>query len=284
MRQISRNAACWCGSGKKYKRCHLPIDQRQRSEDRSEPGIILKTPEQVEGIRRACRLTVEILDWIGPKIVPGVTTNQIDRWVHDYTVERGATPATLGYKKYPKSTCTSINHVVCHGIPNDKPLVEGDIMNVDVTSVLGGYFGDASRMYVVGEASEEALRLVRVARECTELGVAEVRPGGKLGDLGFVIEEHAHKHGYSVVQNIGGHGVGLKFHEEPYVPHFGRRGEGIPLYPGMVFTVEPMINAGTEETRTLRDGWTVITADGKLSAQWEHTVAVGEAGVDVLTG
>jgi methionyl aminopeptidase len=173
--------------------------------------------------------------------------------------------------------------VICHGIPDATLLKEGDILNVDVTCILNGFFGDTSRMYVIGEASEEALRLVRVTKECLELGIAQVRPGNHLGDLGYAVQRHAEKHGYSVVENIGGHGVGLQFHEEPFVPHYGKPGEGVELVPGMTFTVEPMVNAGTAENETLADDWTVVTADGSLSAQWEHTVAVTADGVEVLT-
>ncbi len=179
--------------------------------------------------------------------------------------------------------CTSINEVVCHGIPGDRALVEGDIVNVDVTSILDDFYGDASRMYAVGEIGAEAARLVRVTRECLELGIAQVRPGGRLGDIGAAIEAHAREHGYSVVRTFGGHGIGRGFHEEPFVPHYGRAGTGDPLVPGMVFTIEPMINQGTWRVKMLPDGWTAVTADGKLSAQWEHTVAVVAGGVDVLT-
>ena len=286
-RPLGRNDPCWCGSGKKYKKCHLGRDRVAKGpEPAAAPrsGIVLKTAEEIEGIRRAGQLTRSLLDGLDEIVRPGVTTGDIDLWVHERMLAAGGRPATLGYKGYTKSTCTSINEVVCHGIPGDRALAEGDVVNVDVTSILDGFYGDASRMYCVGRVSEAAERLVRVTREALELGIAEVRPGGRLGDVGAAIERHARAHGYAVVKNFGGHGIGRKFHEEPFVPHFGKRGSGVPLVPGMVFTIEPMLNEGTWKVEILDDGWTAVTADGKLSAQWEHTVAVTESGVAVLTG
>jgi methionyl aminopeptidase len=285
-RILGRNDPCWCGSGRKYKKCHLGADRVARGPEPAparRSAVRLKTAEEIEGIRQAGRLTRSILASLVERIVPGVTTGQIDTWVHHATVAAGARPASLDYKGFPRSVCTSINEVVCHGIPGDRALVEGDIVNVDVTSILDGFYGDASDMYLVGRVSEEAQRLVRVTRECLELGVAQVRPGGRLGDIGAAIEAHAHAHGYSVVRAFGGHGIGRKFHEEPFVAHYGRAGTGDPMVPGMVFTVEPMINQGTWKVDLLDDGWTAVTADRRLSAQWEHTVAVTDAGVDVLT-
>ena len=288
-RPPGRNEPCWCGSGKKYKKCHLALDRTAAGAGTARRAgsrvrrVTLKSREQIEGIRRACRLTIEILDELAARVRPGVTTDALDRWVYEATALRGATPAPLGYKGFPKSICTSINEVVCHGIPGPRELAAGDIVNVDVTSVLDGFYGDASRMVLVGEVAPEARRLVEVARECLDLGVAAIVPGARLGDLGAAIQEHAEAAGYSVVETFGGHGTGLAFHEEPFIAHFGRRGEGPVLVPGMVFTVEPMINAGGSEVEILSDGWTAITADGSLSAQWEHTVAVTADGVDVLT-
>lgn len=281
-----RNDPCWCGSGKKYKKCHLGRDRVAKGpEPAAAPrsGIALKTREEIEGIRRAGQLTKSLLDGLDDIVRPGVTTEEIDLWVHERMVAAGGRPATLGYKGYTKSTCTSINEVVCHGIPGERVLVEGDIVNVDVTSILDGFFGDASRMYCVGRVSEEAARLVAVTRQALELGIAQVRPGGRLGDVGAAIERHARAHGFSVVRNFGGHGIGRVFHEEPFVPHFGKAGTGAPLVPGMVFTIEPMLNQGTWKVEVLDDGWTAVTGDGGLSAQWEHTVAVVDDGVDVLT-
>ena len=286
-RKPGRNDPCPCGSGEKYKRCHLRAD-REEAEPKVRPadersGIVIKTAEQIEGMRRAGRLTREILDLVASRIGAGVTTEEIDRWVFEAMEAAGARPATLGYKGYPKSCCTSINEVVCHGIPEDRALSSGEIINVDVTSILDGYFGDASRMFLIGKVSEEARRLVEVTRECLELGIRAVRPAGHLGDIGEAIQTHAESHGFSVVRKFTGHGIGLDFHEDPQVLHFGRRGEGVEMVPGMTFTIEPMINAGTWRVKILNDGWTAVTTDGSLSAQWEHTVAVTEDGVDVLT-
>jgi methionyl aminopeptidase len=286
-----RNDPCWCGSGRKYKKCHLGSDRaaagRGRAEGRAAKGpkrpIQLKSREQIEGIRRAGRLTRDILDLVGARIGPGVTTEEIDRWVAAETAAHGATAASLGYRGFPKSICTSVNEVVCHGIPGPRALAAGDIVNVDVTTVLDGFYGDSSRMYLIGEVSPAARRLVEVTRECLDVGIAQVRPGGFVGDLGAAIQAHARAAGYSVVRNFGGHGIGLAFHEEPFVPHFGKAGSGPPLVAGMVFTIEPMINAGGFKVVVLDDGWTAVTKDGSLSAQWEHTVAVTAEGVDVLT-
>lgn len=310
-----RNDPCWCGSGKKYKKCHLRSDQA-RARQGLPPGqpvahrvahavgrklgrktaapepprrrsgmrpARLKTAEQIEGIRRAGRLAKNMLDELERLIVPGLTTGEIDHRVVEMTREAGATAAPLGYKGFPKSCCTSVNEVVCHGIPGSLELKEGDIVNVDVTPVLDGYFGDTNRMYLVGEVSEEARRLVTVTRECLERAIEVVRPGGRIGDIGHAIQTHAEAHGYSVVRQFGGHGVGLEFHEEPHVPHYGKAGTGDELQPGMVFTIEPMINQGNWRVRVKTDGWTAVTVDGRLSAQFEHTVAVTEDGVDVLT-
>ena len=246
-------------------------------------GVMLKTPAQIEGIRKAGQLTRDILDMLTERVRPGITTDEIDRWVYDYTVAHCARPATLNYRGYPKSTCTSINDVICHGIPDGTVLQEGDILNIDVTCVLNGYYGDASRMYVAGEATPEALKLIQVTKECLDLGIQQVKPGNTTGHIGYAIYRHARRHGYSVVREWGGHGTGIEFHEEPHISHFGRRGTGVPLLPGMVFTIEPMINIGKRHGRLLEDQWTVVTVDGSLSAQWEHTVCVTEDGVDILT-
>lgn len=245
--------------------------------------IIIKTNDQIEGIRRSCRFTAQALDMLDDRIKPGITTDQINKWIHEYILDHGAWPATLNYRKYPKSICTSLNNVVCHGIPDGTVLKDGDILNVDVASVLNGYFGDSSRMYGVGEVSEKAERLVRVAAECLYAGINEVKPLNRIGDIGYAIQRHAESRGYSVVRNFGGHGTGLKFHEEPIIPHFGKSGSGEVLRPNMVFTIEPMINAGGADNKTLANGWTAVTLDGSLSAQWEHTVRVTPTGVEILT-
>lgn len=286
MQKLSRNDLCWCGSGKKYKNCHLRWDQArsQRGQVSTHRPPLIKTEEQIAGIRASCRLTCEILDMLEGRIVPGLTTEEIDRWVYDYTIAHGGKPAPLGYRGYPKSVCTSLNEVICHGIPDPKRVLrEGDILNVDVTTILDGYYGDASRMFLIGEVAEEARRLVEVTRECLYLGIAQVRPGNRVGDIGHAIQQHAEAHGYSVVRDFVGHGIGLEFHEPLQIPHFGEPGTGPLLSPNMVFTIEPMINAGGYALRILDDGWTAVTADGSLSAQWEHTVRVTEDGVEVLT-
>ena len=283
--QPARNDPCWCGSGRKFKKCHMLADKPGASPlppSRSSATLI-KTPAQIEGIRKSCHLTRDILELLEQRVAPGVTTNQIDRWVHDYTVSHGAQPSPLNYKGFPKSVCTSVNEVVCHGIPEDRVLLEGDIVNIDVTCTLDGYFGDSSRMYMVGAVSPEARKLVQVTRECLGLGIAQVRPGGFIGDIGHAIQAHAEKHGFSVVRDFVGHGTGVQFHEEPQVPHFGRKGTGQSIQEGMVFTIEPMINAGDWRVRILSDRWTAVTADGSLSAQFEHTLLVTPQGADVLT-
>jgi methionyl aminopeptidase len=287
LKKLSRNEACWCGSGKKYKKCHLEIDVRLEELKKKgciiPPRSIIKTEEQIAGIRRACQLSREILDGLQDFIVPGITTEAINTRVHEYTIAHGAIPAPLNYNGYPKSVCTSVNEVVCHGIPEERVLVDGDILNVDVTCILDGYYGDTSRMYLVGNPSAEARELVRVARECMYLGIEQVRPFNRVGDIGYTIEQHARKYGYSVVQDFGGHGIGVEFHEEPFVQHFGERDSGMVLIPNMVLTIEPMINVGSYECKVLEDNWTAVTADGSLSAQWEHTVRVTEDGVEILS-
>lgn len=288
MNKLSRNDPCWCGSGKKYKHCHYKSDALGFSAPRTSghpqrPDVIIKTPEQIEGIYRSCQLTREILDTITPRIVPGITTEAINHWVHELTVAAGAIPAPLNYRGYPKSVCTSVNEVICHGIPGDRILLDGDILNVDVTCILDGYYGDASRMFLLGDVAPEARRLVSVTRECLDLGIALVRPGNTTGDIGHAIQEHAEGHGYGVVRMFVGHGVGVRFHEPPDIPHYGRPHTGTQLVPGMIFTIEPMINIGSYDVVILDDGWTALTADGSLSAQWEHTVLVTEDGVKVLT-
>ncbi|HOT93383.1 MAG TPA: type I methionyl aminopeptidase [Anaerolineae bacterium] len=256
--------------------------RRQKQANKRE--IIIKNEVQIAGIRKSCRLTRDILDALTERIRPGITTEQINTWVHEMTLANGAIPAPLHYRGYPKSVCTSINEVICHGIPSpDRVLREGDILNVDVTTILNGYYGDSSRMFLIGEVSPEARKLVEVTRECLELGIAQVKPGNRLGDIGHAIQKHAESHGYSVVRAFVGHGTGIYFHEAPDVLHYGVPHTGIELVPGMVFTIEPMINIGTYEVRTLSDGWTAVTADGSLSAQWEHTVLVTAEGVEVLT-
>ena len=252
-------------------------------------SITLKTAADIEGMRVACRLASEVLDMLSPHVRPGVTTERLDQLAHDHIVKvQGATPAPLnyappGYAPYPKSICTSINHQVCHGIPNDRPLKGGDIVNIDITVIKDGWHGDTSRMFVVGEGSIAAKRLCTLTYEAMWKGIAKVRPGARLGDIGHAIQTFAELNGFSVVREFCGHGIGRRFHEEPQVLHYGRPGTLDELLPGMTFTIEPMINAGRREIRELGDGWTIVTRDRSLSAQWEHTVLVTEAGFEVLT-
>lgn len=246
---------------------------------------LIKTPEQIEGIRKSGVINTAVLDLVQEKIAPGMSTAEIDKLVYDYTVAHGAIPATLGYEGFPKSCCTSLNEVVCHGIPSDEEILEeGDIINVDCTTILNGYYADASRMFIVGKTTPEKEKLVRVAKECLEVGMKAAQPFGFVGDIGNAVEKHAKKNGFSVVRDLCGHGVGLEFHEEPDVEHFGKKGTGMLLVPGMVFTIEPMINMGTWEVFVdEEDGWTVVTEDELPSAQWEHTFVMTEQGLEILT-
>jgi methionyl aminopeptidase len=244
-----------------------------------------KTESELDGMRLAGRLAAEVLEMIAPQVVVGMTTGEIDRICHDHIVNvQKATPAPLNYKGFPKSICTSVNEVICHGIPNEQILVDGDIINVDVTCIVDGYFGDASRMFIIGEVPDATRKLVEETRKCLELGIAQVRPGGKTGDIGHAIQTHAESLGYSVVRDFCGHGVGVEFHEAPQILHYGSPGTGDLMQENMVFTIEPMINMGRPESRILGDGWTAVTVDGSLSAQWEHTIHVTGEGCQVLTG
>ncbi len=253
-------------------------------------AISIKTADEIEKMRVAGKLAADVLDFIGPLIKAGMTTNDIDRLCHDFMVqEQGTIPAPLhyappGYTPYPKSICTSVNHVICHGVPSEgKKLKLGDIVNVDITVIKEGFHGDTSRMFYVGEPSIQAKRLCEITHECMWLGIEEIAPGKHLGDIGHVIQRHAESSGYSVVREFCGHGIGRKFHEEPQVVHYGKPNTGVKLIPGMIFTVEPMINAGKRDIRQLADGWTIVTKDHSLSAQWEHTVLVTDSGYEVLT-
>jgi methionyl aminopeptidase len=246
--------------------------------------IKLHGPEAFAGMRAAGRLAAEVLDFITPSVVPGATTGALDRLCHDFITAHGAVPAPLGYRGFPKSICTSVNHVVCHGIPGDKVLEDGDILNIDVTVILGGWHGDTSRMFLVGDGVKlKARRLVDVTYEAMMKGIERVRPGATLGDVGHAIQVHAEAARFSVVRDFCGHGIGRVFHDHPSVLHFGKPGEGVPLRPGMFFTIEPMINAGRWEVKILGDGWTAVTKDKSLSAQFEHTVAVTETGHEIFT-
>ena len=286
--KLGRNDACWCGSNKKYKACHMASDEKIEAFARQghivPPRFILKNKEQIEGIRESGKINTAVLDYVAEHIREGMTTEEIDRLVHDKTAELGGIPAPLGYEGFPKSVCTSINEQVCHGIPSeDIVLKDGDIINVDVSTIYHGYFSDSSRMFCIGNVSDEKKKLVDVTKECVELGLAQVKPWGFMGDMGQAVHDHAVKNGYSVVREIGGHGVGLEFHEEPFVSYVTKKGTEMLLVPGMVFTIEPMVNMGTDEVYTDGgDNWSVYTADGLPSAQWEIQVLVTETGYEVL--
>jgi len=247
-------------------------------------SVQIKTPEAIERMRVAGRLAADVLDMIGPHVQPGITTDELDAICHDYiTRVQEAVPAPLNYRGFPRSICTSVNHQVCHGIPGNKRLKRGDIVNVDITVIKDGYHGDTSKMFFVGEASVLARRLVNVTREAMFQGIRAVRPGATLGDVGHAIQRFVESQGYSVVREYCGHGIGREFHEDPQVLHYGKPGEGLTLLPGMCFTVEPMVNAGKRFIKLLPDGWTVVTKDRSLSAQWEHTILVTEDGHEILT-
>ncbi|WP_409015522.1 methionyl aminopeptidase [Anaerostipes caccae] len=286
--KLGRNDACWCGSNKKYKACHMASDEKIETFARQghivPPRFILKNGEQIEGIRESGKINTAVLDYVAEHIREGMTTEEIDRLVHEKTEELGGIPAPLGYEGFPKSVCTSINEQVCHGIPSeDIVLKDGDIINVDVSTIYNGYFSDSSRMFCIGNVSDEKKKLVDVTKECVELGLAQVKPWGFMGDMGQAVHDHAVKNGYSVVREIGGHGVGLEFHEEPFVSYVTKKGTEMLLVPGMIFTIEPMVNMGTDEVYTDGgDNWSVYTADGLPSAQWEIQVLVTETGYEVL--
>ena len=247
-------------------------------------AITIKTAEEIEKMRVAGRLAAEVLNMIGTHVRPGITTGELDRICHDHIVNvQAAVPAPLNYRGFPRSICTSVNHQVCHGIPGDKRLKKGDIVNIDITVIKDGYHGDTSRMFYVGEPSIQARRLVDITKECLLLGIEQVRPGTRLGDIGHVIQRHAEAHGFSIVREYCGHGIGRNFHEDPQVLHYGKPGTGMELVAGMTFTIEPMINAGKADIRLLPDNWTVVTRDHSLSAQWEHTILVTGDGHEILT-
>lgn len=286
---MERNDLCWCGSGKKYKKCHMAIDEKLRLHTRQGeivPGRkLLKTPFQIEKIRESAALNTAVLDAVSRQIHIGMSTEEIDKIVYDVTTKNGGIPAPLNYQGFPKSVCTSLNNEVCHGVPDpDIILKDGDIINVDVSTILDGYFSDASRMFTMGEISDRAKRLIQVTQECVELGLSAARPWGHLGDIAEAINAHARANGYSVVEDIGGHGIGLQFHEDPFVSYVTPKGSEMLLVPGMMFTIEPMINEGSPDFYVDEDNnWTVYTIDDGLSAQIEYMVLVKEDGIEVLT-
>ncbi len=285
--KISRNAPCPCGSGLKYKKCCLGksgIEGRGLRELYfKRHNIRLKGEEDIEGIRRAGHLVVDTLDLVEAEIRPGMTTDEINTLVHEFITRNGAVPAPLNYRGFPKSVCVSVDDVICHGIPGERVLKDGDIVNIDVTPILKGYFADASKTFFVGTPGKAAQKIVKVARKSLEKGMAMVRPGNTTGDIGWAIQKYAEGEGCSVVREFVGHGVGFEFHEPPQIPHYGQKDEGVVLIPGMVFTIEPMINLGKKELRILEDNWTAVTKDGSLSAQYEQTLCVTEDGFESLT-
>ncbi len=289
--KIGRNALCPCGSGLKYKKCclkkgKLPLPKTfegMREFYHRQYKIRLKDKADIQGIKRTGRLVTETLELVEASIQLGMVTDEINAIVHEFTIKNGAKPAPLRYRGYPKSTCVSVNEVICHGIPGNRVLMDGDIVNVDITSVLKGYFADANKTFFVGTPGPCARKIVEVSKESMRLGMSMVRPGNTIGDIGWAIQNHAEREGTSVVREFVGHGVGFAFHESPQVPHYGKKGDGIPLVPGMVFTIEPMINLGKKELYLLKDKWTAVTKDGSLSAQFEQTVLVTEDGFESLT-
>ena len=289
MHMIDRNSPCWCGSGRKYKKCHYDFDKKLMAYEHR--GCIvpehnmIKTPEQIEKIKASAQVNIAVLDYVAEHIKEGVTTEDIDRWVYEETTRRGAIPAPLNYEGFPKSVCTSIDEVVCHGIPDPKRVLKnGDIINVDCSTILNGYYSDSSRMFCIGDVSPEKKRLVEIARQSLEVGLKEVKPWNFLGDMGAAIHDFVRENGYSVVREIGGHGIGLEFHEEPWVSYVSEKGTEMLMVPGMMFTIEPMINMGKPDVFVDEDDdWTVYTEDGLPSAQWEIQVLVTEDGYEIIS-
>lgn len=288
IKKLGRNDLCWCGSGKKYKKCHAEFDDRIESYKLQghivPPRKIIKTPEQIIKIRESGKINIAILDFISEHIQVGITTEEINQLVHQKTIEFGCVPAQLGYQGFPKSVCTSVNEQVCHGIPSENVVLQdGDIINIDASTICNGYFSDSSRMFCIGEVDEAKERLVHVTRECVHLGLEQVKPWGFLGDMGQAVHEHALENGYTVVKEIGGHGVGLEFHEDPLVSYISKAKTEMLMVPGMIFTIEPMVNMGKDKIfLDEKNGWTIYTADGKPSAQWEIMVLVTSDGHEIL--
>ena len=288
-KKINRNDPCWCGSGKKYKNCHEAFDEKLKQYEikgiEIPPRKIIKTPAQIEGIRESAKINIAVLDEVADKIRIGMTTEDIDKIVYDATTKMGGIPAPLNYEGFPKSVCTSLNNVVCHGIPTDQEkLLDGDIINVDVSTIYNGYFSDSSRMFCMGDVDPAWKRLVDVTKECVQIGIEHAKPWTLLGDLGAAVHKHAVDNGYSVVREIGGHGCGVEFHEDPFVSYVSLTGTGMLLVPGMCFTIEPMVNMGTDEIfEDEYNGWTIYTDDDKPSAQWEVQVLITEDGCEVVT-
>lgn len=289
MDKIGRNDVCWCGSGKKYKKCHIDFDERIKEIEGQGHIVpdhtIIKTPQQIEKIKESAQINVAVLDYVAKHIRAGISTEEINEWVHNLTIEMGGIPATLDYEGFPKSVCTSINNEVCHGIPSKNIILkDGDIINVDCSTELNGYFSDSSRMFCIGNVSDENRKLVEVAKQSLQEGLKAVKPWGFLGDMGQAVNDYVKNNGYSVVREVGGHGIGLEFHEEPWVSYVTTKGTEMLMVPGMIFTIEPMINMGKADVFVDEEnGWTIYTKDGSVSAQWEIQVLVTEDGYEIIS-
>ena len=288
MEKLGRNDKCWCGSGKKYKQCHYAMDEKIESYAIAGHMIpdrdMIKNPMQIEGIRESSKINIAVLDYVAENIKMGMSTEEIDKMVYEKTIELGGIPAPLNYDGFPKSVCTSKNNEVCHGIPSENVFLEdGDIVNVDVSTIYNGFYSDSSRMFCIGNVSEENRKLVEVAKQAVQVGLTEVKPYNFIGDMGQAIQDYVKSQGFSVVLDFGGHGVGLEFHEDPMITYIGPRKTEMLMVPGMVFTIEPMINAGTWKVEWLDDDWTVVSADGSLSAHYENTVLITEGEPEILT-
>lgn len=289
MDKPGRNDNCWCGSGKKYKKCHIDFDEKIEEYECAGHIVpshkILKTAEQIEKIKESAKINIAVLDYVSEHIKAGITTAQIDKWVYDITTKMGGIPAPLNYEGFPKSVCTSINNEVCHGIPSDAVVLKnGDIINVDVSTNLNGYYSDSSRMFCIGNVSDENRKLVEEAKNAVYVGLKEVKPWGFLGDMGQAVNDYVKNKGYSVVREVGGHGIGLEFHEDPWVSYVTKKGTEMLMVPGMIFTIEPMINMGNPDIFVDEDnGWTIYTEDNSMSAQWEIQVLVTETGYEIIS-
>lgn len=288
MEKPGRNDPCWCGSGKKYKKCHIDFDEKIEEFEGAGHIVpsheILKNAEQIEKIKESAKINIAVLDYVAEHIKAGISTAEIDKWVYDITTKMGGVPAPLNFEGFPKSVCTSINNEVCHGIPSeDVIIIDGDIINVDVSTNLNGYFSDSSRMFCIGNVSEENRKLVEETKNAVYEGLKQVKPWGFLGDMGQAVNDYVKSKGYSVVREVGGHGIGLEFHEDPWVSYISKKGTEMLMVPGMIFTIEPMVNAGKPDIFVDEDnGWTIYTEDNSMSAQWEIQVLVTEDGYEII--
>lgn len=288
MEKPGRNDPCWCGSGKKYKKCHIDFDEKIEEFEVAGHIVpsheILKNAEQIEKIKESAKINIAVLDYVAEHIKAGISTAEIDKWVYDITTKMGGVPAPLNFEGFPKSVCTSINNEVCHGIPSGDVIIkDGDIINVDVSTNLNGYFSDSSRMFCIGNVSEENRKLVEETKNAVYEGLKQVKPWGFLGDMGQAVNDYVKSKGYSVVREVGGHGIGLEFHEDPWVSYISKKGTEMLMVPGMIFTIEPMVNAGKPDIFVDEDnGWTIYTEDNSMSAQWEIQVLVTEDGYEII--